>query len=397
MKFVVNVVGLGKLGLPLAAVIANSGLIVYGVDIDSERVRKINQGGNPVSEEPGLSDLLKTCCGKNLIATTDAVNAAKKANVHIVAVPLFIDSHTKEPNFTHIDSAIDNIAKGLKIGDLVVIETTLPIGTTEGRIKNVLKKKTSLIAGTDFYLAFSPEYLMTGYAISRFQEFPKIIGGINEKSSLLCSEVYSYFCKEIRLVDNCKTAEMIKLIVGLYRDVNIALANEAYMICEQFGINFKTVRDKAQQKYVDIHETGNVGGHCIPLYPWFLINALPKSTKLIRMARQINDDMVKFFVSKIKEITSQGKILVLGLTFRSGVKETIYSQSFPLIKLLQENKYDVYVNDPLYSKEEIEKMGFKWGDAFEKMDGIIVMNKYPQFHTELLKIRAKVVDTKNTL
>ena len=164
----ISVVGLGKVGLPLAAVIVDSGLEVLGVDLDEKRVEMVNKGLNPIEEEPGLKKLLEKYSGKTLTATSDSVKAAKQSNVHIVVVPLFIDEN-KKPDLSILENAFTSLYKGLKKGDIVVLETTVPVGTTEGFIKKILEKGSGLKAGNDFYLAFSPERIMTGYSISRYK------------------------------------------------------------------------------------------------------------------------------------------------------------------------------------------------------------------------------------
>src|SRR3989338_5015476 len=152
----INVVGLGKAGLPLAAVIADSGLEVIGSDLDKSKVDMINKGINPIEEEPGLKELIKKHGNKNLKATSDTIKAAKESNVHIVIVPLFIDAK-KKPDFSILKAAFSNISKGLKKKDIVVLETTVPVGTTENLLKGILEKGSGLRAGVDFYLAYSPE------------------------------------------------------------------------------------------------------------------------------------------------------------------------------------------------------------------------------------------------
>jgi len=178
----VSIIGLGKAGLPLAAVIADSGIEVLGVDLDNKRVDMINKGINPIEEEPGLKELIEKHGGKSLKATTDTIGAAKQCNIHIVIVPLFIDQK-KKPDFSIMKKAFNSVSKGLKKKDIVVLETTVPVGTTEDLIKGILEKSSGLKAGTDFYLAYSPERIMTGFSISRFKDFPKVVGGINKKST----------------------------------------------------------------------------------------------------------------------------------------------------------------------------------------------------------------------
>lgn len=389
----ISVTGLGKAGLPLAAVIADSGIDVIGIDIDKVKVELINKGVNPIKEEPGLSKLIKKHGGKKLKATTDSASAIKETDAHIVIVPLFIDDN-KKVDISLIKMALEAVGKCLKKGDLVVVETTMPVKTTETLAKEILEKNSKLKAGIDFYLAFSPERIMTGYAVSRFKEFPKLVGGINKESTDKTFEVYKKFAKPIK-TSNARTAELAKIAEGVYRDVNIALANELFKVAEHYGINFWEMREAAKHQYCNILEPGNVGGHCIPVYPWFLINEL--DVLLIKTARDLNDKMIDYYIKKIEDLGGK-KVGVIGLSYREGVKEKRYGRSIELIKLLKKKGYDIYGLDPLYSKEEIEKeFNVKFLDNFNEMDIIILMNKEVRYKDDLKKIKNKIVDVKNVL
>lgn len=389
----INVVGLGKAGLPLAAVIADSGIEVIGSDLDKERVDMINKGINPIKEEPGLKELIEKHGGKSFKAATDTIAAAKQCEVHIVIVPLFIDEK-KKPNFSIMKNAFNAISKGLKRDDIIVLETTVPVGTTEGLIKDILEKGSGLKAGIDFYLAYSPERIMTGYSISRFKDFPKIVGGINKESTEKAFEVYKKFAKPIK-VSNSKTAELTKVAEGVYRDVNIALANELLKAADHYGIGFWEMKKAARHDFCNILEPGNVGGHCIPVYPWFLINEL--DVPLIKGARKLNDGMVDYYAKKVGKIGGK-KVGIVGLSYREGVKEKAYSRSIAMIGLLKKKGYDVYGIDPSYSEEETEAV-FKahYLHNFNDMDAIILMNKEERYKDKLKFIKNKVVDVKNIL
>lgn len=389
----ISVIGLGKAGLPLAAVIADSSFDVIGVDIDKNRANLINKGINPIKEEHGLSELIKKHGGKKLKATNDAIAAAKESNVHIIIVPLFIDRN-KKPDFTPIKKALENIAKGLKKKDIIILETTVPVSTTETLVKEILEKNSRLKAGKDFYLAYSPERIMTGYSISRFKEFPKLIGGINKISTDKAFDIYKKFAKPIK-VSSSRTAELAKISEGVYRDVNIALANELCKVSEHYNINFWEMKGAAKHQYCNILEPGMVGGHCIPVYPWFLINNL--DVPLIKIARDLNDGMVNYYTKKIEKIGGK-KVGVMGLSYREGVKEKAFSRAIDLICLLKKKGYDVYGLDPLFSKEEAEKeFNIKYLRDFSEMDAIILMNKNFQYKNKLKKMKKKVIDVKNVL
>ncbi len=366
----ISVVGLGKAGLPLAAVIADSGLKVIGVDVDEEKCRMINNGVNPIPEEKGLDDLIRKHGGKNLIATPNYEDA-RDCTAFIIIVPLFVDENYN-PDFRILESALRSVGKILKRGDLVVVETTLPPMTTETLVRRWLEEESGLKLG-EFYLAYSPERIMTGYSISRLREFPKVIGGVDEESGKIAYELYRKFIPNLHLVSNARTAEFIKVIEGCYRDVNVALANELFKIAEDMGVDFYEARKYANHEYCHIHEPSTgVGGHCIPVYPWFLIKLAERKgrfsdAKLLRTAREINDEMVKYWADKIvlacmkvNKPLSEVKICIRGITFREGVKEIYHSRNLALAKLLKDKGLKIYVYDDLFTLEEVERLGFKW-------------------------------------
>jgi len=382
-RYRIAVIGLGKAGLPLASVIADNGLKVVGVDLDVGKCKTINNGTNPISEEPGLDELIRKYGGKNLIATPNYKDA-KDCNVFIVIVPLYVDI-TYNPDFTMLEDAIRNVGKILKRGDLVVLETTVPVGTTENLARSWLEEESGLKLG-EYYLAHSPERIATGYSLSRLKEFPKIIGGVNKESGEVAFEVYSRFMPNLYLVSSARVAEFIKIIEGCYRDVNIALANELFKIAEEIGVDFYEARKYANHEYCHIHlpSTG-VGGHCIPVYPWFLIKEMEKRekfefAKLLRAARELNDEMVNYWAEKIvleclkiNKPLSEVKICIKGITFRKGVKELYHSRNLALAKHLAEKGLDVGVYDEMFNKEEVEKLELKW---MEPNDADIVFDPF---------------------
>jgi len=367
---VIAVIGLGKAGLPLAAVIADCGFRVVGIDIDADKCKKINHGINPIPEEKGLDELIKKHGGKNLVATAKYQNA-KNCNVFIIIVPLFVDEN-HNPDFRILEDATRSVGRILKKGDLVVLETTVPPKTTETLVKSWLEDESSLNFG-EFYLAYSPERIMTGYSISRLREFPKVIGGVDEKSGKKAFEIYRKFIPNLHLVSSARIAEFIKIIEGCYRDVNIALANELFKIADELGVDFYEARKYANHQYCHVHlpSTG-VGGHCIPVYPWFLIKEMERKdkfsyTKLLRTSREVNDEMVEYWAERIvlkcleiNKPLNEVKICIKGITFREGVKELYYSRNLALAKLLMKKGLNVYVYDDMFNDEEIKKMGLKY-------------------------------------
>jgi UDP-N-acetyl-D-mannosaminuronic acid dehydrogenase len=366
----IAVIGLGKAGLPLASVIADNGFEVVGVDIDEKKCELINNGINPIPEEAGLDELIKKHGGKNLIATPKYEDALD-CKVYIVIVPLFVDEHYN-PDFRILETAFRNVGRLLNKGDTVVLETTVPPMTTETLVKKWLEEESGLKLG-EFYLAYSPERIMTGYSISRLREFPKVIGGVDKESGKKAFEIYKKFIPNIHLVSSARVAEFIKVIEGCYRDVNIALANELFKIANEIGVDFYEAREHANHEYCHIHlpSTG-VGGHCIPVYPWFLIKEMEKRgkfnyVKLLRISRELNDEMINYWAErivlecmKINKPLKDVKICIKGITFRKGVKELYHSRNLALAKFLMEKGLNIFVYDEMFNKEEIEKLGLRW-------------------------------------
>ncbi len=373
------VIGLGKAGLPLAGVIADNGFEVIGVDIDERRCEGINRGKNPIPEEMGLDELIKRHGGKDLIATANYEDA-KDCEVFIIIVPLFTDENNI-PDYRIMESAFRNVGRLLKKGDLVVLETTVPPMTTDKLTRVWIEEESDLsLERGEFYLAYSPERIMTGYSISRLREFPKVVGGVNRESGVKAFEIYKKFIPNLHLVSSARIAEFIKVIEGCYRDVNIGLANELFKIADELDVDFYEAREYANHEYCHIHlpSTG-VGGHCIPVYPWFLVKEMEKRGKfsharLLRTSREVNDEMIEYWAEKIvlecmklNKPLNEVKICVKGITFREGVKELYHSRNLALARLLSEKGLDVYVYDELYSREEVEEMGLRYLEP-EKAD-----------------------------
>ncbi|MHC1625167.1 MAG: nucleotide sugar dehydrogenase [Methermicoccaceae archaeon] len=372
VKISIAVVGLGKAGLPIAAVVAEAGFEVVGIDVDREKVKKINAGENPLPEELGLDELIARHGGKTIRATTSYEDASD-CEMFIVIVPLLLNDNFF-PDMSMLEGAVRNVGRVMKRGALVVVETTLPPGTTAGVVRRWLEEESGFrLDDEDYYLANSPERIMTGRSISRLQEFPKVVGGVNKKSGDVAYSMYRRFVPKLHLVSSATLAELIKVAEGCYRDVNIALANELFRVASALDVDFYEMREYANHEFCNIHlpSTG-VGGHCIPVYPWFLIHQMEQKgdssdVRLLRTARDVNDEMVDFWAEKIiKECLNINKplkdikICISGITFREGVKEVYYSRNIALVKFLMKKGLDVFVYDELFTKEEVEEMGLKW-------------------------------------
>lgn len=387
-KITIAVYGLGKMGLPLAAVFADHGANVIGVDINDNVVEAINNGTNHINEEPGLSELVeRNVKAGRLRATRDGIWAAKQADVMIILVPTLTDDRGN----LKLDPVYDvagKIAQGLERGDIVITEATMPPGTTESLVP--ILERSGLKLG-EFGLAHAPERTMTGTAIRDITgQYPKIVGANDEKTLEVVIGIYETINKKgVIPMSSIKAAEAVKVFEGVYRDVNIALANELALWCEEHGLDALEVFKAANtQPYCHLHMPGaGVGGHCIPIYPWFVINLAKKTNPmLIKTAREINDSMPHYMVeltirglNEVEKSLKGSNVLVLGLTFRGGVREFTKSPAIPIIKELKEWGANVYAYDPLCSREDAERFGAEWREDFKDIDAIVIVTDHKEF------------------
>ncbi|TKX48975.1 nucleotide sugar dehydrogenase [Halorubrum sp. ASP121] len=397
----VAVYGLGKMGLPLASVFAETCGNVIGADVDPEVVATIQNGGCHVKREPGLDSLVADLVNDgSLRATTEPRDAARDASVHVVIVPTPITDE-KEPDLAILDTVIGDIATGLTEGDIVLIECTVPPQTTEKRVFERLREESDLDRG-EFGVAFCPERTSSGRALEDIRgAYPKVVGGVDKESTRAASVIYDAINSEgVLTVSDATTAEAVKLFEGLYRDVNIALANELAKFTDELGIDVREAIDTANtQPFCHIHDPGpGVGGHCIPYYPYFLIEPFETPSPLLSTAREVNDSMPSFTVSKVREgLESQGiaiedsKVVVLGLTYRPGVEEIRASPSIPITHELTDLGADVYAVDPLLDTfDGFEAQPVDQEDLYDlRADALVLVTPHEEFET----IRWEELDT----
>ncbi|HEX5590909.1 MAG TPA: nucleotide sugar dehydrogenase [Candidatus Limnocylindrales bacterium] len=366
---IVAVVGAGKMGLPLAAQFAGHGWEVVAVDVQEAVVAAINEGRSHLGEEPGVGELVASAhAAGRLRATTDGTAAAREADVVVLIVPVMLDS-AHQPDYRYMDAATDSVAGGIHAGSLVVFETTLPVGDTRGRYAPRLEAASGFRADEDFFVAFSPERLFSGAVLRNLASYPKLVGGLGPASTDRAAQFYdSVLDAEIVAMSSAEAAEFSKLADTTYRDVNIALANEYAAYADRVGVDIREVIAAANsQPYSHIHQPGlGVGGHCIPVYPHFLLSRAPELS-LVARSREVNDGQIGIAVEAIREALGglDGEpVLVLGLTYRDGVKELAYSQAMPLIAGLRDSGARVSAHDPLLSDDEIRSLGVEpwaWG------------------------------------
>jgi len=366
---VVAVVGAGKMGLPLAAQFAGHGWTVVAVDVQDAVVAAINEGRSHLGEEPGVAELVASTHDAGLLrATTDGTAAAREADVVVLIVPVMLDPD-QQPDYRYMDSAVASIAGGIHAGSLVVFETTLPVGDTRQRYAPRLEAASGLRADADFFVAFSPERLFSGAVLRNLSSYPKLVGGLGSASTDRAARFYdSVLDAEIVAMSSAEAAEFSKLADTTYRDVNIALANEFAAYADRVGVDIREVIAAANsQPYSHIHQPGiGVGGHCIPVYPHFLLSRAPELT-LVARSREVNDGQIDIAIDAIRAVAGgleDVPVLILGLTYRDGVNELAYSRAVPLIADLRSAGARVLAYDPLLADDEVRALGAEpwiWG------------------------------------
>ena len=392
----ITVVGLGKIGLPLAAQYASKGHHVIGADLNPAVVDLVNAGQEPFPGEAHLAETLRRIVDEGLlVATTDTSDAVSRSGAVVVVVPLVVDDESR-PDFTHLDSATASVAQGLRAGTLVSYETTLPVGTTRGRFGPALVEGSGLHVGTDLFLAFSPERVLTGRVFADLRRYPKLVGGVDAASAERARAFYEAVLDFDERPDldrpngvwdlgSAEAAELAKLAETTYRDVNIALANQFALFAGQHGIDVHAVIDASNsQPYSHIHRPGiAVGGHCIPVYPRLYLSNDPDAS-VVRTARAHNASMPERAVAMLEaEVGSLAglRVAVLGAAYRGGVKETAFSGVFGTVEALRSRGAQPVVHDPLFSDDELRGLGFEPYHVGEPAELVVVQADHAEYAT----------------
>jgi UDP-N-acetyl-D-glucosamine dehydrogenase len=377
------VVALGKVGLPLAARIALAGHEVVGADVDPRVVGLVNDGQPPFPNEAGLPEALAaTVADGRLRAVTDTAAAVAEGPDLVVAVPPLVVDSSARPDWGVLDAVVADIGRGLRDGTTVSIETTVPVGTTRARVAPALEAASGLREGEDFHVVFSPERIFSGRAIEDLDKYPKLVGGLSAAGEARGIELYASFLDaEVRGLGSAEAAELSKLAETTYRDINIAFANELARYSDELGIDVLSVIDAANsQPYSHVHRPGiAVGGHCIPVYPRFLL-AGDADARLPLVAREINERMPSYAADLAGDVAGK-TVLILGIAYRGGVKETAFSGAFALRDALTGRGAVVVAHDPMFSDDELRGHGFKPWDGTESVDVAIVQADHHEYET----------------
>ena len=391
----VCVIGLGYIGLPTACYLAKAGYEVIGFDLNKEKIKDLEHKKLPF-KEPGLSTLFREAF--NNISFSSNI---KPADVFIVSVPTPITSN-KKPDLRFVKKATEDINGVLKEKDLVIIESTIPPGTSKKIILPILTKKHKQFR---IYLSHAPERAIPGKTLREMIKNDRIIGGIDKKSTNLTKEIYLSFVKgKIHLTD-ATTAEFVKLIENTFRDINIAFANELVKVCDGDAINvWEAINLANLHPRVNIHQPGpGVGGHCISIDPWFLIKkANDNGTQLIKLSRKINDLMPSYVVQCVSEIlkgVKKPRITILGAAYKADVDDWRESPALKIIKLAKNKGWQVKIHDHLV-KDFPYKIETDFDKATKSSDCLVLItnhNFYKKINPEKIKNMRKkrVFDSRN--
>lgn len=394
------VLGLGYIGLPTASVLAANGYQVLGVDVSPRVVDTVN-AGNIHIEEPGLHTVVRAAAQSgNLRAALEP----EPSDVFIVAVPTPL-REDKAADMGYVRRATESIVPHLRRGALVILESTSPPGTCAELMRPILEQ-SGLKAGEDFYLAHCPERVLPGRILKELIENDRVIGGIDPASAERAKELYAAFVEGEIFLTDATTAEMVKLAENTFRDVNIALANEMARLCEGLGIDFwEVARYANRHPRVNIHSAGpGVGGHCISVDPWFLVEKAPAEARLIRLARERNDTMPEHVVATIQSLVAgveDPKIALLGLAYKGNVDDTRESPALHVLELLRAAGLRTAVHDPHVALDEVPQAGLD--AALDGADCIVVLTDHTENrdlrpeHALGLMRRPVLYDTRNQL
>lgn len=394
-KLTVAVYGLGYVGAPIAAVWLRAKAKVIGVDKFDFLVARAMKAALSIEEKAVNEALRRGLRERRFEATTDGVEASERSDFKIIAVPVLLQEGAAD--LSNVMDVTTKIAQGLKKGDVIAISPTIPPGTTEKVVLPAIEKISGLRGDADFGLIYSPERIYVGRAVADMEEnYPTIVSGIGPKSLNAAASLYSLISKKgVIRMNSIKAAEMEKIFEGVYRDVNIALANELAKICDTLGIDFWEARNAANsQHFCNIHRPGTgVGGACIPIYPQFLMELATKAkvgASITTLARTVNSLMPKYCVEQASKLLERSgkrpagsKVAVLGLAFRGGVSDTRLSPSYDVIQELLKSGCTVTVHDPyVLSDSKLPAnvvLTKKLEEALKNSDLVIVATDHPQY------------------
>jgi len=395
----INIIGLGYIGLPTALMFAKSGIKVVGTDINKNLVNSLNEG-RLTFEEKGLDKLFKDAISKEIEFTTEY----RKTDTYIIAVPTPYDNKSNKLDPTFIISAVNSILEICDKGTVLIIESTVSPGTIDMYIRPEIERK-GFVIGSEIHLAHAPERIIPGNMINELQKNSRTVGTDNEEIGQKVKELYRNYCEAEIVVTDIRSAEMSKVVENTYRDVNIAFANELAKICRTDNMDvYEIIRIANKHPRVNILQPGpGVGGHCISVDPRFLVGDYPDLTRLILTARKINDSMPSHVLGRIRDIMREheikdiSKVGIYGLTYKENVDDTRESPTLQLLERMDEHlAFGVKVFDPFVKQRIVDHQFMNFEDFLNEIEILVIMVGHDHIKENIDLLQNKLVlDTKN--
>lgn len=397
---IVNVKGLGYIGLPTALMLASHGVQVVGTDRSKELVESLNEG-KLTFEEKGLDELFQSARDAGIRFQTEDI----KADVYIVAVPTPYDKRTKKTDAKYVVSAVDEVLSICPKGAIIVVESTISPSTIDKNVRPLVAAH-GLTVGEDVHLAHAPERIIPGNMLYELKHNSRTIGADSVEIAEKVKQVYGSFCEGEIVLTDIRTAEMTKVVENTFRDINIAYANELAKICRAGGMDvYEVIRIANKHPRVNILTPGpGVGGHCISVDPWFLVGDYPDIADIIHAARRVNDGMPEFVLKRIysimKEngITDTERVGLYGLTYKENVDDTRESPTLQLLHSMDEHLAGgrIKVYDPYVKRELIPNQYHDFDKFLADVDMVVILVGHDEIHENMDKLKGKVVlDTRN--
>ena len=392
----IGIVGIGRIGLPTALSFANSGFHTVGIDINKKLVDMVNTGNYPLKDEPEFDKIFENVYNnKKISATTDISKVIPDCDVIILSLPTPMNDQNI-PDYSALLTVGENLNRLLSNGQIVIVESTVEPGFIENELlQSIEGSDRNIKSGIDFHLAVCPETANPGEIMNDFKKLPRLVSAIDEKISSVVSQIYRHvFGVELISLPDCKTANAVKLTTNVFRDVNIAFVNELSMLFDKLGIDTYTVMKAAKHKYnFQAHFPGpGVGGPCLPVNSYQYLNSSkkidPDLLKLIQYARKINEKMPEYVIQITSDAFKESNksiqnsdILILGVSYKSNVKDIQLSPAEQIIRKLQNLGVNIHIYDPYFFSTEVFgiKVEENLDDILSKMDAVVIVTDHNEF------------------